>query len=35
LPAFVVVCVIDNCHSDWSEVETQCPFDLQFLYDLY
>jgi hypothetical protein len=27
-PAFVVICVIDDSHSDWSEVESQCHFDL-------
>jgi hypothetical protein len=28
LPAFVVVCVIDDSRSDWNEVESQCSFDL-------
>jgi hypothetical protein len=23
-PAFVVVCVLDDSHSDWDEVESQC-----------
>jgi hypothetical protein len=31
--AFVVVCVIDDSHSDQSEVKFQCHFDLHFLYD--
>jgi hypothetical protein len=31
LPAFVV-CVIDDSHFDWDEVESQCRLDLHFLY---
>jgi hypothetical protein len=27
-PAFVVVCVIDDSHFGWSEVESQCSFML-------
>jgi hypothetical protein len=27
-----VVCVIDDNHSDWSEVKSQCSFDLHFPY---
>jgi hypothetical protein len=30
-PAFVVVCVLDNKHSDWREVKSQCHFDFHFL----
>jgi hypothetical protein len=29
--AFVVICVIDDSHLDWGEVESQCHFDLHFL----
>jgi hypothetical protein len=32
-PAFAFVCVIGDSHSDWREVESQCSFDLHFLYD--
>jgi hypothetical protein len=31
LPAFVVGCVINGSHSDWSEEESQCSFDLNLL----
>jgi hypothetical protein len=31
LPTFVV-CILDDRHSDWSEVKSQCSFDLHFLY---
>jgi hypothetical protein len=31
-PVFVVVCVTDDCHTDWSEVKSQFCFDLHFLY---
>jgi hypothetical protein len=31
-PAFVVDRVIDDSHFDWSEVESQCSFDLHFPY---
>jgi hypothetical protein len=27
-PSFLVICVIDDSHIDWSEVESQCTFDL-------
>jgi hypothetical protein len=30
-PVFVVIYVIDDCHSDWDEVESQSHFDLHFL----
>jgi hypothetical protein len=33
MPACVVVCVIDDSHSDWSEVKSQCRLDLHFLYE--
>jgi hypothetical protein len=26
------VCVINDCHFDWSGVESQCHLDLHFLY---
>jgi hypothetical protein len=29
---FVFVCVIDDSHSDWGEVESQCNFELYFLH---
>jgi hypothetical protein len=29
--SIAVVCVIDDSHSDWGEVESQCGFDLHFL----
>jgi hypothetical protein len=28
LPAFFVLCFIDDSHSDWDEMQTQCSFDL-------
>jgi hypothetical protein len=31
-PAFFIVCVIDGSHFDCSEVDSQCYFDLHFLY---
>jgi hypothetical protein len=31
-PAFVVVYVIDDSHSDWGEVKSQSWFDFHFLY---
>jgi hypothetical protein len=31
-PTFVVVSVLENSHSDWNEVKSQCDFDLHFLY---
>jgi hypothetical protein len=31
-PAFVVVCVIHDSHFEWGEIESQCSFDLHFLY---
>jgi hypothetical protein len=31
-PAFIVVCLLDDCNSDWDEMESQCSFDLYFLY---
>jgi hypothetical protein len=31
LPTFAV-CVIEDSHSDWSEVKSQCYFDFHFLY---
>jgi hypothetical protein len=33
-PAFVVVCVLDDSLSDWSDVNSQCVFDLYFFYDV-
>jgi hypothetical protein len=30
LPAFFIVCFLDNSHSDWEEMESQCGFDLHF-----
>jgi hypothetical protein len=24
------ICFLDHCHSDWREMGSQCPFDLQF-----
>jgi hypothetical protein len=32
LPAFVVICFLDDIQSDWGEVEYQCSFDSHFLY---
>jgi hypothetical protein len=32
LQAFAVVCVIDDSQFDWGEVESQCGFDVHFLY---
>jgi hypothetical protein len=32
LPAFVVAHVLDDRHSDWSKVKSQCHFDLPFIY---
>jgi hypothetical protein len=32
LTCICFVCVINDYHSDWSEVESQCCFDLRFLY---
>jgi hypothetical protein len=29
---FVVVCVLDDSHSNWSKVKCHCHFDLHFLY---
>jgi hypothetical protein len=29
-PASAITCVFDLSHSDWSEVESQCCFDLHF-----
>jgi hypothetical protein len=29
--AFIVVSVINDSHSNWSEVKSQCCFDLHFL----
>jgi hypothetical protein len=31
-PTFAVVGVLDDCHSDWSEVESSCGFDFHLLY---
>jgi hypothetical protein len=31
-PTFVVVCVLDSSHSNRSEVDSDCDFDLHFLY---
>jgi hypothetical protein len=31
-PAFVVACFLDDSYSDWGEIESQCCFDLHFLY---
>jgi hypothetical protein len=33
-PAFVVICVIDDSHFNWGEVEPQCHFDLHFLFGI-
>jgi hypothetical protein len=33
-PKFVVVWVIDDNHSDWSQVKFQCGSELLFLYGL-
>jgi hypothetical protein len=27
-----VVCFLDDSHSDWTEMASQCCFDLHFLY---
>jgi hypothetical protein len=32
LPTFVIVCFLDNGQSDWGEVQSQCSFDLHFIY---
>jgi hypothetical protein len=32
LPAFVVACIINVSYFDWGEMESQCSFDLHFLY---
>jgi hypothetical protein len=31
-PTFVVVCVLDGSHSHRSEAQSECAFDLHFLY---
>jgi hypothetical protein len=31
-PAFFVVYFLDDCHFDWGEIESQCPFESHFLY---
>jgi hypothetical protein len=28
-----VVSFLNDCHSDWDEIESQCHFDLHFLYN--
>jgi hypothetical protein len=30
--AFIAVYSLDDCRSDWNEMETQCHFDLYVLY---
>jgi hypothetical protein len=32
MATFVVVCVLDDSHSDWTEMKFQYCFDLHFLY---